>query len=56
MFATDLIKVNCRNLLSPGVVKSGVALGVTMDACVGICVKVGVGLGLQVTPPGLGVH
>ena len=27
-----------------------------MDACVGVCVKVGVGLGLQVTPPGLGVH
>ena len=56
MFATDLIKVNCRNLLSPGVVKSGVALGVTMDASVNVCVNVGVGLGLQVTPPRLGVH
>ena len=27
-----------------------------MDASVNICVAVGVGVGLQMTPPGLGVH
>ena len=36
--------------------KSGVEFEVTMDASVNVCVDVGVGLGLQVTPPGLGVH
>ena len=44
MFALEL--VNYRSLSSPGSVGYGVELGVSMD----------VGVGLQVTPPGLGVH
>ena len=50
MFALGLD--NSRSSLSPGPVGSVAELGVSMDACVGV----GVGVGLQVTPPGLGVH
>ena len=35
---------------------SGVELGVNMNDSVNSCVDVGMGLGLQVIPPGLGVH
>ena len=51
---TRSYKVNCRSWTL--LVKSGVALGVNMDASVNVCVSVCVGLGLQVIPPGLGVH
>ena len=41
-----------RSSLSPGPVGSVAELGVSMD----VRVVVGVGVGLQVTPPGLGIH
>ena len=48
MFALGLD--SSRSSLSPGPVGSVAELGASMDVCVGV------GVGLQVTPPGLGVH
>ena len=50
MFALGFDSI--RISLSPGPVGSVAELGVSMDDCVGVSI----GVGLQVTPPGLGVH